>query len=331
MKNYKVIITGPVGAGKTTAIQTISDNLPIQTDAKVTDITRKRKEHTTVAMDFGLTQLDADTRVHIYGTPGQQRFHFMWGILQKNADGIILLLDNSRKYPFKDLRLYVESFKETIQNKALIIGVSQINSQRPLDLNTYRNWVEQLGVQAKVFHVDVRKRAHVLRLINEIIHPSSDQTFDLLQNFVSKPLPPPVQPTGLDNLLPTKPLCDATRTEQPSIITENKVMKNNILDEIMQIQHIKGVTLTNTMGEQVASNIEDEQLNEFIGFIAGMMPSFEETAALGSIQSVVLRSTQDDNIAVFIEEEQALGILFHKKMSLQNLRQQINDSMQWGA
>jgi len=70
----KIIFTGPVGVGKTTAIAALSDEPPIQTDASASDMTAVRKGYTTVAMDYGLIQLDENTKIHLYGTPGQERF-----------------------------------------------------------------------------------------------------------------------------------------------------------------------------------------------------------------------------------------------------------------
>jgi len=57
MSQYKIIFTGPVGAGKTTAINSISDSPPIKTDAAASDMTKSRKAATTVAMDYGIMNL----------------------------------------------------------------------------------------------------------------------------------------------------------------------------------------------------------------------------------------------------------------------------------
>ena len=68
---HKIIFTGPVGSGKSTAIQAYSGVAPVITDVRPTDMTLSMKDHTTVAMDYGMIQLDDETRVHLYGTPGQ--------------------------------------------------------------------------------------------------------------------------------------------------------------------------------------------------------------------------------------------------------------------
>ena len=110
MIENKIIFTGPVGVGKTTAISAISDIPPVSTDAFASDMTAGRKDHTTVAMDYGVIQLDEDTKIHLYGTPGQERFDFMWQILSKGGMGLILLLDNTRGNPLKDLKFFLDSF-----------------------------------------------------------------------------------------------------------------------------------------------------------------------------------------------------------------------------
>ena len=91
MIESKIIFTGPVGVGKTTAIAAISDEPPIQTDARASDMTLARKANTTVAMDYGVIRLDESTKVHLYGTPGQERFDFMWEILSQGSIGLILI------------------------------------------------------------------------------------------------------------------------------------------------------------------------------------------------------------------------------------------------
>ena len=77
MSQYKIIFTGPVGAGKTTAITSISDVPLIKTDEAASDMTKQRKAETTVAMDYGIMNLKDNEKIHLYGTPGQERFDFM--------------------------------------------------------------------------------------------------------------------------------------------------------------------------------------------------------------------------------------------------------------
>jgi small GTP-binding protein len=89
----KVVVTGPFAAGKTTLIRTISEITVLSTERGVTDSTRKRKAETTVAMDFGRITIDRDLVLYLFGTPGQDRFDFMWEILGEGMIGYLLLID----------------------------------------------------------------------------------------------------------------------------------------------------------------------------------------------------------------------------------------------
>jgi uncharacterized protein len=92
----KIVVTGPFSAGKTTLIRTISEITVLSTEKDITDETRSRKAETTVAMDFGRITIDRDLVLYLFGTPGQDRFEFMWEILGEGMLGYIVLVDGSR-------------------------------------------------------------------------------------------------------------------------------------------------------------------------------------------------------------------------------------------
>ena len=92
----KIVVTGPFSAGKTTLIRTISEITVLSTEKDITDHTKSRKAETTVAMDFGRITIDRDLVLYLFGTPGQDRFDFMWEILGEGMLGYILLLDSER-------------------------------------------------------------------------------------------------------------------------------------------------------------------------------------------------------------------------------------------
>ena len=87
----KILISGPVSAGKTTFITTLSETPVVNTDERATDEVAAHKTHTTVALDFGEMHL-ADAHIFLYGTPGQDRFDFMWEILAEGALGYLILV-----------------------------------------------------------------------------------------------------------------------------------------------------------------------------------------------------------------------------------------------
>jgi small GTP-binding protein len=108
--SFKVVVTGPFNSGKTQFIKTISDIPIVSTEKKITTEDRGIKAETTVAMDYGRTQLDGDT-LYLYGTPGQVRFDFMWEILSEEMDAYILLVDSTDMHSFSEAAEVSERFR----------------------------------------------------------------------------------------------------------------------------------------------------------------------------------------------------------------------------
>lgn len=155
---HKIIFTGPVGSGKTTAIETISDIPVVQTEAKATDAVSQRKANTTVAMDYGVLNLGEGAKVHLYGTPGQERFSFMWDILTIGGLGLVLLIDNAREDPLADLEFYLKAFDKFIKKSALVIGVTRMDMKPRPGLYTFHTKLRELGLKVPIFEVDARER-----------------------------------------------------------------------------------------------------------------------------------------------------------------------------
>lgn len=165
----KIIFTGPMGAGKTTAISSISDIPPISTEVRCSDDAQLRKETTTVAMDYGYFSLDDGSRVHLYGTPGQERFDYMWTILTKGGIGLVLLLDNARPDPLADLTFYLDAFKDFIQQTGAVIGVTRMDVSNRTSLDDYRNTLFARDQIFPVFEVDARQPNDVKILIHALL------------------------------------------------------------------------------------------------------------------------------------------------------------------
>lgn len=168
-REYKLVFAGPMGAGKTTAITTISGAPPVATEALNTDRAQHAKAQTTVAFDYGEVKLDCGDRLRLYGMPGQARFDFMWKIAAEGALGVVLLADNTRPDPMADLEVYVDAFLPLAQRSAMVIGIGR--SEHGLTrIDDYAAWLAKRGVTVPVFTVDVRERDDVLLLLDALLN-----------------------------------------------------------------------------------------------------------------------------------------------------------------
>jgi uncharacterized protein len=118
-----LIVTGTVGAGKSTFIRSVSEIEVVDTDTRATDETALLKQKTTVAFDFGRLQFGPDMALHLYGTPGQSRFDFMWDILIRKAHAYILLIAAHRPKEFRHARKILKFMQERAQIP-MIIGLT---------------------------------------------------------------------------------------------------------------------------------------------------------------------------------------------------------------
>ncbi len=112
MQTVKMVISGAVNAGKTEFIRSISEIEVVSTERKATDETRLLKKETTVAMDFGRITIANDLVLHLFGTPGQRRFDFMWEILSEGALGLVVVVDSTRPETFRETTRIIEFFNE---------------------------------------------------------------------------------------------------------------------------------------------------------------------------------------------------------------------------
>ena len=174
---HKIIFTGPVGSGKSTAINAISDTPVISTEEQASDDVQHRKQTTTVALDYGMIKLSMGENIHLYGTPGQERFNFMWDILVNNAIGIIILVDNANSDPLSDLSFFLKTFNEFLSNSAIAIGITRTDLSGGPKLSDYRRILKEFDINPPLFEVDGRKKDEVSMLIQALLF-SLDQSFN---------------------------------------------------------------------------------------------------------------------------------------------------------
>ncbi len=168
----KIVVTGPFAAGKTTLIRTISEITVLSTERSISDETRARKTDTTVAMDFGRITIDRDLVLYLFGTPGQDRFDFMWEILGEGMLGYVLLVDSSRVDSLDE----AVSIREAFRKMARVPFVVGLNRAEGLDEAEEANVRSRLDLEddVPVVPCDVTDRESVKAVLLALLYSVVD-------------------------------------------------------------------------------------------------------------------------------------------------------------
>jgi signal recognition particle receptor subunit beta len=164
-------VAGGFGVGKTTLVGTVSEITPLTTEALMTTASQALddlsltgdKTTTTVAMDFGRATLEAGLVLYLFGTPGQQRFWFMWDDLIHGAIGAIVLVD-TRRLP--ESFAAVDYFESA--SLPFIVAVNGFNGEFPHDIEEVK---EALSVSphVPVIQCDARERESVKDVLATLV------------------------------------------------------------------------------------------------------------------------------------------------------------------
>jgi small GTP-binding protein len=168
MQSVKVVVTGPFNAGKTTFIKSVSEITVLSTERKVSEGSSDDGEETTVAMDFGRITISDDVVLYLFGTPGQERFSFMWETLSEGMLGFVLLVDSSDDTSFQDAKAMIRFFSE-MSDVPFVVAANKVEDGDDSRLERVRGSLE-LEEFVPLIAVDARDKESVKQALLGLMH-----------------------------------------------------------------------------------------------------------------------------------------------------------------
>lgn len=168
MQSVKVVITGPFNAGKTTFIKAVSEITVLSTERQISETSGEGSGETTVAMDFGRITISDDVVLYLFGTPGQERFSFMWETLSEGMLGFVVLIDADDRSSYDDAKSMIAFFK-SMSDVPFVVAGNKVPADDIEQLRALRTAID-LDDDVPLLPVDARDRESVKAVLLGLLY-----------------------------------------------------------------------------------------------------------------------------------------------------------------
>lgn len=164
-QNRRIVFTGPDESSATRAIATISDAGVTRDNCEVATVDTALR----LKLDHGVLHLQQAGEIHLYGTPPDTPVDTVTEFVQTGGMGLIVLLDNKRPYPLRDMHFYLHSFQAYIGETSVAIGLCNLDAHDTYSIDDYHAELVSLDLHVPVFEADVADKRDVVLLVEALL------------------------------------------------------------------------------------------------------------------------------------------------------------------
>ena len=164
-RHRRIVFTGPDDSTATCAIATISDARVTRDSCDVATVDTALR----LQLDHGVLHLQQAGEIHLYATPPDTPVDTVTEFVQTSGMGLIVLLDNKRPYPLRDMHFYLHSFQAYIAETSVAVGLCNLNTSDTYSIDDYHAELISLGLHVPVFETDVTDKRDVVLLVEALL------------------------------------------------------------------------------------------------------------------------------------------------------------------
>lgn len=170
MSDYKLLVAGPQGSGKSTAISSLTGMKPLSIDFRVADYDSTLGDAVITHLQHGVVNVGDGEGIHLFELSEPEDKEQVWPNLMPKFLGACIILNNGRPRPLDDLSHYIDVLNPYFRHARVIVGVTHVDEYSTTPLSAYNQCLKQHGLSIPVFAIDARERTDVASLVQALLY-----------------------------------------------------------------------------------------------------------------------------------------------------------------